>query len=748
MKLTIRVGAAADRSLSEAYRPLLAAGEKARAALARGEAQGAAARTRATKQEVTERERTAKQMEAIRTRSAIYAGKLAAKQAQDEIRAAKQEAREQERIAKQREAIRTRSAILAGKVAAKQAADEVKAAEKAAKESERATERSEKAKTRAAAKELAERRRNAEKADREQVKRAAASARELEKSTREVSGVAKSVGGGAMRTARAAGGLAMSVAGDLARGAGVQLDVGAMFQKNFDLEQQATDLSNAGYAEGSARNGLRTDPRKLVQQTFDVGKATGTDANVVMEGLQKFVAKTGDLATGRDVIEDMARLAKMTGAEMSDVADAAGDVSSALPDTADKGARVKDIMAVIAAQGKMGAVEIKQLATQMTKVAAAAGQFEGDAGQNMIAFGGMAQMARSGKGGAASASQAANTVAAFTATFTKGARVDAFKKFGVNITGEGGKTRDPKGIILDSIAAANSAKFGGPKNANVNMGEMFKDANARKALMGYENIYKEAGGGDKGLQAVSKAFDDMVKAALSERDAMESFRAAMGTGKSQAEVFNQALRETAMAAQNELTPAMLQLAPYVVEGAKAFASAISWITGKSMVTQDIRRTGTNVAAVAEASRKGIATGQVAEGQKELNARATNEAAATVEMARAEVQKAKAAEGSGAKAAFGKVFDTIGPGAAMRPLDALFGSGKGLGVAGTSQENAREKTKNAEANLAAAEKIWQDMHNEQKRLTDLLASGKVVVRQENGPKPPGMSDDGRTPGPGQ
>lgn len=741
MKLTIRVGAAVDRSLSEAYRPLLAAGEKARAALARGEAQGASARTRATKQEVSERERTAKQMEAIRTRSAVYAAKLAAKQASDEIRVAKQEVREQERIAKQREAIRSRSAVLAGKIAAKQASDEIRAAEKAARDAERTAEKSERAKTRAAARELAERRRNAEKSEREQVKATKESAALM-------SSAGKSIGGGVMRTARAAGGLALSVAGDIARGAGVQMDVGAMFQKNSDLEQQAADLSNAGYAEGSATNGLRVDPRKLMQQTFDVGKATGTDANVVMEGLQKFVAKTGDLSTGRNVIEDMARLAKMTGAEMSDVADAAGDVASALPDTADKGARVKDVMAVIAAQGKMGAVEIKQLATQMTKVAAAAGQFEGDAGKNMIAFGGMAQMARSGKGGAASASQAANTVAAFTATFTKGARVDAFKKFGVNITGEGGKTRDPKGIILDSIAAANSSKFGGAKNANVNMGEMFKDANARKALMGYENIYKEAGGGQKGLDAVSKAFDEMVKASLSERDAMESFRAAMSTGKSQAEVFNQAMRESALSVQNELTPALLQLAPHVIEGAKAFASAISWITGKSMVTQEIRRTGTNAAAVMEANKKGIATGQVDVGQEKLNERATTEAAATVEMARAEVQKAKSKELSGAKAAFGAVFDTIGPGAAMRPVDALFGSGKGLGVAGTMQENARDKTKTAEANLAAAEKTWKEMVDQQKRLHDLLASGKVVVRQENGPKPPGMSDDGRTGGPGQ
>lgn len=732
MQLTIRVGAAADRSLADVYRPLLESGERARTALTRSSTQAARASSAATKKGISEEEREyqklVKQTEKWR-RDEVRAAEKAAR---DQVKSAEKASRDREnavaKATKKEASEADKVAAYWQKVRDKSAAYAIKVAEKTASATARAEERTAREKARAAERAMSIYSRSNQD-----------SARDKAATNSALMAGGKSLLAGGARAVGAAGRFAAGVAGGLARGAGVNTDIGSIVAKNFELESQATDLSNAGYMAGDARNGMRVDPNALMAQTLSVGKATGTDANDVMEGLQKFVAKTGDLRTARDVIGDMAVLARTTGANMEDVADAAGDVASALPDTADKGARVKDVMSVIAAQGKVGAVEIKQLATQMTKIAAASGQFEGDAGQNMIAFGAMAQMARSGKGGAASASQAANTVGAFTATFAKGARVDAFNKFGVNIAGEGGKVRDPKAIILDAIAAANSSKFGGPGKANVNMGEMFKDRNARTAVMGFENIYKEAGGGDAGLAAVSAEFDRLVQSTIAEREARDSFAAAMNTSKAKAESFNQSMREVVLNVQQELTPALVALTPYIIAAAQALADAVSWITGKSSVGPQLRVAGQNVAGAIDSTEKGIKTGEIAGGQQALNAQAEESARKAVEAAKADVTKTQEGGLSDVSKSALKLYDMFGPGNLLTTI----GSGN-VGVGQSVINRDEGKQQDAESRLVAAQEIFKSIHAENQKVADLLANNVIRVRIEGGAAPPGVSDSGRTP----
>jgi len=147
-----------------------------------------------------------------------------------------------------------------------------------------------------------------------------------------------------------------------------------------------------------------------MSQALQVGGETGTDANAALEGLSKFVGKTGDLKLGRELMKDLAVYAKATGTELDDMTDAAADVATALPEAADKNKQVLAVMRAIAGQGKLGAVEVKDLASQMAKLAANAGQFEGSAADNIITLGAMAQESRQ-RGGSASASQATQSVA-------------------------------------------------------------------------------------------------------------------------------------------------------------------------------------------------------------------------------------------------------------------------------------------------------------------------------------------------
>ena len=63
-----------------------------------------------------------------------------------------------------------------------------------------------------------------------------------------------------------------------------------------------------------------------------VGDATAFAPSEAGAALSKFVAKTGDLETGRGILLEMAKAARVTGASLDDMVDAAGDVKSALGD--------------------------------------------------------------------------------------------------------------------------------------------------------------------------------------------------------------------------------------------------------------------------------------------------------------------------------------------------------------------------------------------------------------------------------
>ncbi len=212
--------------------------------------------------------------------------------------------------------------------------------------------------------------------------------------------------------AKKAASAALGIARDLAKAAGVDLDVGTIAKKNYDLESQATSVANSGLIAGDRRNNTRVSGSALMSQALDVGAKTGTDANVLMDGLEKFTGKTGDLKTGRDIMETMAIYSKATGSSMEDFMDAAGDVSNQLGDVENKGKAVSDLMRAFAGQGKLGAVEIKNLAVQMAKIGAASIRFEGGKAGAITQMGVLAQMARA-KGGAFSAANAATSVGAF-----------------------------------------------------------------------------------------------------------------------------------------------------------------------------------------------------------------------------------------------------------------------------------------------------------------------------------------------
>jgi len=360
-----------------------------------------------------------------------------------------------------------------------------------------------------------------------------------------------------------------------ARGMGVNTDVGSMMQEGIEnqslaqkIVNSAPKFSDAGAAERQSAAG------ELEGQAQKIGNATATSTSETLQGLEAFVAKTGDFDTATSTMTDLAKLSKATGTNLVDMANAAAEVSLNLGDVPDKGKVVYDTMRAIAGQGKLGAVEIKDLATQMAKVATRAGMFEGDRGTNIAILGGMAQTAKA-HGGAASATQAAQSVVAFASTLTKGATIKAWGK--ATIT-EGGKTfnmspfvdgsktqlRSPEELILMAMKST--------KGDLQKLGKLFPNEAAKRVAGGYADIYRQAGGGEEGLKAIDRTFKEFAAAAMTDADVAAGFASAMATSKSKVQVFNNEMQQASEKLEVALLPAAEALVPVLLAMVGGFSS--------------------------------------------------------------------------------------------------------------------------------------------------------------------------------
>jgi hypothetical protein len=473
----------------------------------------------------------------------------------------------QERLAKAVEQLdRQRSRGLFQQFRAQEAATE-----RAAKAQERATARAHAAErreidktARAAARALAE----------EQRKKDAAARQAQRHATRQGESFARRTSHRASRflmPEAPLGAMAMRALGGVARGAGIDFSIQGAVGRSVGLESAATDLSNSGYQAGNAGpNGKRVDPGALVKQSRAVGGDLGIDAMEVLSGLTQFQKITGDLNTGRELLRDMARLAKATGTDLGDMAAAAANVSNGLGDTPDKAKILDQVMRTIAGQGKLGAVEISDMAVQMARVAASASKFAGDRGENIAKMGALAQIARA-EGGAPSAAESARSVGGFAATLQKGARIKAFQKKGIDVFSDKSKTqfKDPIELIKESLTAT-----GGNLEE---MNKLFMDVIGARAVGGLQKTFVGAGGGDVGLKKVDEQISRMLKAQVSKEEVDESAKRASDTTAAKAARFQNDLDSVTDGIMVELVPALERGSEDIIKFAKIAGQAATWM---------------------------------------------------------------------------------------------------------------------------------------------------------------------------
>jgi len=379
-------------------------------------------------------------------------------------------------------------------------------------------------------------------------------------------------------------GFAKRTALDIARGAGVDFSLSTGISKAREREAAAVQLSNQGWNPDSQAFGDRISAAELRKTAkLQAARLGLSGEDEVMTAMTKFTDVTGDLETAKTIIGDIGLLARASGTDLAAAASAAADISAQLPDEMKGAERQKTmgmLMNVAAMQGKRGAVEIKDLARYVPRIAAQAGAFGASPQNTMVQLLAATQIARR-YGGAGNAAQAATATAAMVNTLKTPARVaqfrSAFKKAG--LTGEHadiydaktGQLRDIQSIIKDSITAA-----GASKDPQIAFKKMWGNVMGAKGPEGMRNIYQKAGGGEAGLAAIDAEFKKFT-AALDPTAQQKMLEAATSTTEASANRFQQKLDEVTEKMGAALLPTLERLAPTVLSLTEKFAGLLQWV---------------------------------------------------------------------------------------------------------------------------------------------------------------------------
>lgn len=361
-------------------------------------------------------------------------------------------------------------------------------------------------------------------------------------------------------------GYASRTANDLLRGVGVDMSFAGGVARARERETAGAGLANQErIATGSTRGGGYWSG---VSQ--DVGAALSIDPAQVTALMRAFTGKTGEFAETPDIAKRLGSMSKAAGADLEEMGDAAGYVYNQLKGMPDAANLTLSVMRGIVGQTAVGAVEMKDYASQMGRIAANAKQFQGNAATNILELSALTQLSIA-EGGATSGADAARSIAAFANTTSKGARINKFKKLGVDVFNEQGTQKRP---ILDIIHDSLIASKGNLKDFT----DMWADTLGQKPLKGLVNAYNLAGGGEKGWAAAKEKIAPYMRAQMTEDVEKRNVSDYKKTAEAKAQDFQNKLDKITESLASKLLPAMEELAPLALSIAKAFGNFVAWAT--------------------------------------------------------------------------------------------------------------------------------------------------------------------------
>lgn len=436
-----------------------------------------------------------------------------------------------------------------------------RAAERASTASVKAVERAEQAKYRAVERWANQRVRAEERAAQQSKRIAEQEARAVQRARAKATmGVVGAAGRGVRSTLGTVGG----IAGGIGLTAGVA-SVASALMSNLSLQEQAAQLVNATRDRSGAATQTVGGLTSLAQTK---AAQYGVSAESIMGGMATVAAKAGGskgLADMQESLDDMIKTAKAYGVSMEDMG---AVTAAALKADVKPGAELNELLQDIAAMGKEGAIEIKDLAGELGKLGGAGKMTELRGGAMLRRQVGMAQIAEA----AAVSPEESRTaiVDVIRDISTHGAKL---RKAGVDTIGAGGLQKDPAIVISEAIGAAFGKGIDGKKGSEA-LNAIFT-GNSQKLVASLLPEFQKAGGGVKGVEAVRNYIEGKSGAKLGagERDA--AFATAMGTGATK---IAQAT-EDFKAKVGELMPEFVKLMPAITSATKAFAELAVYVAG-------------------------------------------------------------------------------------------------------------------------------------------------------------------------
>jgi hypothetical protein len=460
------------------------------------------------------------------------------------------------------------------------AAAQAKAAEKAAAAQERAIDKAARAKVRIESQAAREVERIQERAHRnaqrviarEEADKNRAAAQWVKQREREVSADRSSrqrvatamIGAGAQGvvagTKRVAG-VAAGLAGTAAQlGGGFSIADSIGDEKKLRAQaatlSASTILSRAGQ-KGEEASGRAYTTNELITTAKAVGVEQGIEPSKVLSAIDTIKSLTGNVEKAVQVVPYVAKLATATGGDVSEMSGLAANILASNQNISQ--GDLEQQLRVFTRQGVVGGVEVADFAKYGSRLTAGASLFGGDKAENQATMGAFAQISRQ-YGGASSAAEAAMASQRF-ATDVAG-HSDSLKKQGIDVSDGKGGLRDAKSIIMDMIA-----KTGGDVTKLKDMGLGDRGV---KVLTGASAIYKDAGGGQKGMAALQAEFDKYTKG-VSKDEVEAANKRVMGDSGVQLDIAMMKLRATVGEA---LLPAFLDLVPTITQATPAFVAVL------------------------------------------------------------------------------------------------------------------------------------------------------------------------------
>lgn len=408
------------------------------------------------------------------------------------------------------------------------------------------------------------------------------------------------------RAGMAAMSAGMRYAGSAFHAMGFEIDPTSHLQGSVEREKMATSISNQAWipgGNGPAGSQDKVDPQKIIADATRAGIATGIDTNEILQGVEKYVAHTGDLETVTKHMVDIGKVAKANGSTFNDMAQAMSEIANEMVGVEDKGAAAFQVVRALAGQGQVTAIELRDQAKYVAMVTSQSNFYKIDprhkatlekqgitdeVGQRMAVIGGLAQMARS-KGGRVTARMAMQSSMAFMRDLANPTEIKRFKEFGLNVYQDKGHTqlRDPVQMILESFRVARAK---GGVNRDV-LNRIYTNQQSRAVAnafaQDYNDQYKNAQtAGIKGekerhtyaMEKLTDNFEKLIGTAQTMDQIDKAFADSMKTVDSQAKIFNNQMGQATDQLMKGLTPAILAMTPAILAATGAVADFFNWLS--------------------------------------------------------------------------------------------------------------------------------------------------------------------------